>query len=229
MIETKLVKLKNCKALIIDDDILLVNDLKTVLEFFFDKVLIATNGNDAIKLFHSEAIDVIFTDYVLPGKNGYEICKEIRQIHSDIPLIVLSSHSDSEKLLNLIDLKLTAYIIKPYNFEDILTALKRVVLSINENNFIYLNEVSYYDSRLKQLFHLDKHVKLTKNEISLLEFFIKNANQVIHQETLDFVINPEKPLSYQASKNIIYRLRKKIGKNTIENIQSIGYTFNLKS
>lgn len=230
MIEKKFVLFKNCTALIVDDDISLLEDLKIVLNFFFKKVLTASDGKIALEIFKENSIDILFSDYVMPNIDGYQLCKKIRETNSQIPIVMLSNYSDSEKLLNLIDLKLSGYILKPYDFEDITNVLKKIIINIEDNNIfkIFLNGNTYFNTKSKSLHQENKEIKLTKNEISLLELFIRNPNQIISQETIDFALSPERSLTYQASKNIIYRIRKKIGKDIIENVQSIGYIFNKK-
>lgn len=230
MIEKNFVLFKNYTALIVDDDISLLEDLKIVLNFFFKKVITATDGQIALDLFEKNDIDIIFSDYVMPNIDGYELCKRIRSINKDIPIVLLSSYSDSEKLLKLIDLKLSGYIIKPYEFNDITEVLKNIIVNMDDESLydVYLDEGLCFNTKTRVLLQNGVDVKLTKNEITLIELFIKNPNQIIPQDTIDNTLNPENPMSYQASKNIIYRLRKKIGKEIFQNVQSLGYIFHKK-
>lgn len=227
MIEKNLIIFKNSNVLIVDDDISLLEDLNIVLGFFFKKVFVTSDSEEAIEIFKKNSIDLIFSDYVMPKLDGYQLCKKIREMNNNIPLVIISNHSDREKLLKLIDLKLSGYILKPYEFNDILEVLKKVASSIENDELfkIFFNQNTYFNTKTKIL-HQDKSViKLTKTEVLLIELFIKNPNQLITSESIDFAISPHKPLSYQAGKNLIYRLRKKIGENSIESVQSLGYIF----
>lgn len=227
MIEKNFVIFKNCTALIVDDDISLLEDLEVILRFFFKEVLIATDGNKAFEIYKKNKIDVIFSDYVMPDLNGYELCKKIREIDLKTPIVILSSHSDRDKLLSLIDMNLSGYIIKPYNFEDITNTLKKIIKATEENSLLIINldETTYFNTKTKVFFQNDEAIKLTKNEVLLLELFINNPNQIISQERIDHKLSPDKSLTYQASKNVIYRFRKKIGKDIIQNVQSLGYIY----
>jgi two-component system response regulator VanR len=95
--------LKNYTILIVDDDMSILNDLKTIMEFFFCNILTATNGKEALEIFKVNSVDLIFTDYVMPSIDGCQLARQIREQNSTIPIVVLSSHSDKDKLLSLID------------------------------------------------------------------------------------------------------------------------------
>lgn len=230
MDEKNLLFFKNCTALVVDDDLSLLEDLSIILKIFFKKVYIASDGEKALELFTSHKIDILFADYVMPKLNGYELSKKIREIDHQVPIVILSSHSDSEKLLNLIDMNLTAYIIKPYDFKDITNSLKKVIENSEKNDLFihYLDDITIFNKKTKLLHHDGTQIKLSKNEILLLELFINNPDEIISQERIDMVLSPERPLTYQSSKNAIFRFRKKLGKNIIENIQSIGYIYKQK-
>lgn len=230
MEEKNLLILKNCTVLIVDDDESLLQDLFIILNIFFEKVYTVRDGEEALEVFNNNHIDVIFTDYVMPKLNGYELIKKIREVNSKIPIVTLTSYNDQKKLMSLIDMNLTSYILKPYNFIDITKSLNKIVKNVEEYSlhFKNLNNGLIFNSKTRVLYKDDKIINLSKNEILLVELFLNNPNEIISQERIDDKLSPNKPLSYQASKNIIYRLRKKIGLDFIQSIQSVGYIYKLK-
>jgi two-component system response regulator VanR len=221
--------LKNYTILIVDDDMSILNDLKTIMEFFFCNILTATNGKEALEIFKVNSVDLIFTDYVMPSIDGCQLARQIREQNSTIPIVVLSSHSDKDKLLSLIDLNLSGFIIKPFSFEDInkiLIKISNYFEKQNDSQF-YISKEVVFDTKLKQIYKNDEQFKLTKNELLLIELFIQNQNKLVTDDMITVTLD-NTDLSYQAIKNIIYRLRKKIGKDFIKNVQSLGYIFNKK-
>jgi two-component system response regulator VanR len=221
--------LKNYTILIVDDDMSILNDLKTIMEFFFCNILTATNGKEALEIFKVNSVDLIFTDYVMPSIDGCQLARQIREQNSTIPIVVLSSHSDKDKLLSLIDLNLSGFIIKPFSFEDINKILIKIsnYFEKQNNDKFYISKEVVFDIKLKQIYKNDEQFKLTKNELLLIELFIQNQNKLVTDDMITVTLD-NTDLSYQAIKNIIYRLRKKIGKDFIKNVQSLGYIFNKK-
>lgn len=230
---SKISLLKNINLLLVEDDEDLIYSLKETLSIFFKDILIAKNGKEALKIYSNNTVDLIITDYVMPNMNGYELCKEIRKQNEKIPLIIMSNFSDTEKLLKSITLELTEYLIKPIEYKQLLESLLKVVDKLERKNVLnfIINENCLYNFFTKELFDKSKNVniKLTKSEISILELLINNINKVVNISEIEFNLSPNEPKSEQAIKNIIHRLRTKISKNSISNIQGIGYILKKES
>lgn len=227
MQETKLSLLKNCTLLLVEDEEELLRNLKVTLELFFGTVLTALNGAEALKIYREKCIDVVMTDYVMPIMDGHRLCQEIRNHNNQTPLLILSNHSDQEKLLSAIPLNLTSYLLKPVNFQELTVALLSVIERMEQDCLleIPLSKTLTYNKLAKQLQSGNDVIKLAKSEILLLELFLKHQNSIVTHDMIDSELENDKPLSYQATKNLIYRLRKKIGKDSIKSVQSLGYVF----
>jgi len=230
MKEEKLSYLKNFNILLVEDDDELLAKMNTILSIFFKMVYCAKDGSEAYKIFLNSDIDMIITDYVMPNMNGYELCKTIRKENTSIPITVMSNNADQEKLLNVIPLSLTQYLIKPINYQiliqTLMTMLDQVECKIYE---IYpLTPNIQYDRIKKELKENDEKIHLTKSEIILLELFIKNEGKMLLSTDIEYHFDQPEYKSYHAIKSIIYRLRKKIGKDVIKNIPGVGYTFTQK-
>lgn len=230
---SKISLLKNINLLLVEDDEDLIYSLKETLSIFFKDILIAKNGKEALEIYSNNTVDLIITDYVMPNMNGYELCKEIRKQNEKIPLIIMSNFSDTEKLLKSITLELTEYLIKPIEYKQLLESLLKVVDKLERKNYLnfIINEDCLYNFFTKELFDKSKNVniKLTKSEISILELLINNINKVVNISEIEFNLSPNEPKSEQAIKNIIHRLRTKISKNSISNIQGVGYILKKES
>lgn len=218
-------KLKNLNALLLEDDDSLRDELKEILSIFFKNVYSAENGLVGLDLYKSKNIDIIFTDYVMPQMDGCTFIKKIRESNKDIPVLILTNYTDKDKLLSLITLNITEFLIKPVNYENIVEVLEKIDSSLDlepNSNFIKINNHIDYDKEKKCLIINDKEVSLTKNEISFIEILITNQNSTISFESLAYAFDNTYK-SEQAIKNMIYRLNQKTKVKFLKNIQGIGY------
>lgn len=111
---------KDLTILIVEDDVQAREALKSMLELDFKYVHEAENGCKGLELFQKYKPDIILTDIHMPCMSGIEMLMEIRKSSSDVLSIFISAYSDVQTLLQAIDLKIDAYIIKPFLYKDIL-------------------------------------------------------------------------------------------------------------
>ncbi|MFY4787915.1 response regulator transcription factor [Aliarcobacter butzleri] len=229
MDKLKIGLLKNLTLLLVEDDEELRESTKETLALFFKNVFIAQNGLEALDIYSQNNIDLIITDYVMPIMNGYELCKNIREKNRKIPLVIMSNYSDQEKLLKSISLELTDYVIKPIEYKQLLETLLKMVGKLERENLLTfaINEDRKYDFLKKEIYDKKEniYIKLTKSEIIILELLINNINKIVRIEEIEFNLSPHEHKSEQAIKNIIHRLRTKLSKNPIYNVQGVGYIF----
>jgi len=225
MQEEKLSALKNLTLLLVDDDEELLDKLHVVLSLFFKVVIKAKDGQEALDIYHDKSIDMVISDYSMPVVSGYELCKAIRKEDRYIPLVIMSNYSDKEKLLSVIPLSLAQYLIKPVEYSTLTHTLLSMVeqIEVNSLDIIMINRSISYNRFRKELIKKGESVHLSNNEISLLELFILKKNQIVSMDEINRCLNPIEDKSKQAVKSLIYRLRKKVGKEVILNIPAYGY------
>jgi len=221
-------ELKSKNILIIDDENDLLDNLEMTVAVFFKNVFSASNGEEALKIFKKEKIDVVMTDYVMPRIDGYEFAQKIREQNPDIPIAIMSNFTDKDKLLKSIPLNLTDYIIKPLNYQKLITLFQRFLSRIHKENpdLIFINNVTQFDSEQHKIYFQDESITLTKSESIVLKKLLESKNSVVVTENLALSLSYSEFKSEKAVKNIIYRLRKKlqiIDTNLIQNIQGSGY------
>jgi two-component system, OmpR family, response regulator VanR len=229
MTEEKLSRLKMFTLLLVEDDEELLNKLNVILSIFFKEVITAQNGKDALEIYSTQKIDMIISDYSMPLMSGYELLKEIRKENKKIPLTIISNYSDKEKLLNSIPLSLAHYLIKPIDYTTLTTTLIAMVEKIEESEVLTYkisNELSY-DTTKKELSDSGILVPLSKSEIIILELFLKNIDKIVSNNEIERNLDPTENKSDSAIKSLIYRLRKKIGKDKILNIAGFGFMLKL--
>lgn len=214
----------NLSILYAEDDLIIQDNISKILNILFKKVHIANDGEEAFKIYNQHKPDIILTDFLMPKMDGYELTKKIRNICNKTPIVILSNYTDKEKLLKCIPLNLTEYLEKPVQYELLLNTLEKCKIQLIKNNFFKISNKLIYNFETKKLFINNEDIALTQMEIEIFEYFIENKNKLIQKDKLGFLIYKDDFTNENALKNIIYRLRKKIGKEFIINDRNLGYT-----
>ncbi|HNQ67358.1 MAG TPA: ATP-binding protein [Bacteroidales bacterium] len=117
---------KGLKIMVVDDSDDAISLLKKFLEPISNQILTTTNGDDALELYkkHSDA-DVIFMDMKLPGIDGYELTKKIRNLNKDIIIIAQTAYALNEEKQKALNTGCNDYISKPYTEDDILKIMRK--------------------------------------------------------------------------------------------------------
>ena len=114
------------KIMVVDDDINICELLRLYLEKEQYTVVIANNGNEAIAKFSSENPDLILLDVMMPGLDGWQVCRELRK-SSNVPIIMLTAKGETfDKVLGL-ELGADDYVVKPFDTKEIIARIKAVL------------------------------------------------------------------------------------------------------
>ena len=113
------------RVLVIDDDILLTKTLKDALNPNTFEVFVTNSGSEGIELAHQLEPEVIVLDLMMPGMNGWEVCRAIRTF-SQVPILILSAVVDPEMVMQALDEGADDYMIKPVAFSVLASRLKRL-------------------------------------------------------------------------------------------------------
>ena len=212
--------------LIIEDNIDIHNLIKEVLEKAKYKVIDSYSGTEALMVLERKQVDLILLDLMLPGLNGEEIIKKIK----DIPIIVISAKIATEDKVNVLLNGANDYITKPFSTEELLARIQvqlRIKKEKRENKAL-----TYKDMVLDETNHVvciqEKQIHLTKTEFAILKQLLLNPKQVvtkskllelIEQDTLD---GDENSLKVHIS-NIRKKIRKVTAEEYIESVWGIGF------
>ena len=209
--------------LIIDDDIHIGNLLEETLKKDGYKISRAYSGTEALLLLSNITPDLILLDLMLPGLNGEEVIKYIK----NIPVIVISAKVDIDDKVKLLLSGAVDYITKPFDIRELKA---RIIVNLKKkNNFIHEENVCYTDLILdlntNKIKLDDKEIKLTKTEAAILKLLMKNPNQVITKSLiLENIANDTPDCTETSLKMHISNLRKKlryIDENNSEYIESV--------
>jgi len=112
------------------------SQISQILQLFFKRVVIGTNGEDALQKYEKNHIDLVMTDLTMPKMDGLSMVKKIRSINHNQHVIILTAHNSSENLMETIDLQLDGFLLKPIKMDKMLELLYKVshiiVLEKNE-------------------------------------------------------------------------------------------------
>jgi DNA-binding response OmpR family regulator len=225
----KLKVIKSLNILYAEDDKDTREKTTNILKLMFNDVLIATNGIQAIEVFKKNRIDLVLLDYVMPITDGFEVAQFIRNSNKTIPIIISSAYTNKEKLLKIIELNYIQYIEKPIIFEDLNQAINKSVNILIENNKITIcitDDICYNYTKqniIKRVNNKDsKELKLSKNEIKLVELLLSKRGQLFTKEMIEDDIF-KKLVQENTIRNLVYRLRKKVESDFILTIKDLGY------
>lgn len=220
--------LKDLNILYIEDEEnIRVNIIKT-LKLLVSDIIDLPDTQKALEVLENKRIDLIICDINLPKQNGINFIKEIREFNQKIPVILLSASTDKEYLLEATRLKLVDYLVKPIDFNILQDALHKVADEILEDGkyILKFEDDVFYNFIEKKLYKINEEneINLTSKEIELLEYLIIHDQRVISQEEIKEIIWEDASLGTDSAlKNLLSKLRKKVGKNSIKNISGFGY------
>ena len=227
------------KILIVDDD----NNIAELVALYLTKecfeTKIVNDGEQALKEFHAFHPNLILLDLMLPGIDGYQVCREIRHV-SDIPIIMLSAKGETfDKVLGL-ELGADDYVIKPFDSKELVARIRAVLRRFNvKSPAVPSNEksVSYPDLTVNltnySVTYMGRQVDMPPKELELLYFLASSPNQVFTREQLlDHIWGYEYIGDTRTVDVHIKRLRGKIKDHpswSIATVWGIGYKFEVKS
>lgn len=221
-------------VLIVDDE----ERIRFLIEAYLKKedlnVLQAENGQDALKIFKENVVDLVVLDVMMPIMDGWSTCIEIRKI-SNVPVIMLTAKSEDEDQLLGFKLGTDSYVTKPFNTKVLVARIKALLKraypcewdNSGENVYdgIYINEQSH------EVKIADKEIYLSPKEFELLCYFTKNKDIVLSREKiLDSVWGLDYYGDLRTVDTHIKRLREKLGEKSylIATVRGTGYKFEVK-
>lgn len=221
--------------LIIEDDISILRGLKDNLEYEGYKVITETDGKKGLTLALEKSYDLLLLDIMLPGLNGYEICRKVRNENPGLPIIMLTARGSEMDKVSGLDTGADDYITKPFSLPELLARI-RVALRRTKEESVVPEIYSFGNIRLDfkklQAYARDKEVFLSAREFALMEYFIRHEGEAVHRhDMLNEVWGYEAMPTTRTVDNFILDLRKKLEEDPskpkhILSVRGVGYRFN---
>lgn len=217
------------KILIVEDERKLAGYMENGLKQAGYLTSICHDGAAALEKAASEEFNLILLDLMLPSANGFEVLKNLRAFNINVPVIIVSALSDTQQIVEGLDLGAVDYIRKPFEWEELLARIRTVLrISSNAAKPTFMIDDLFIDPAARKVVRGDKEINLTSKEYLLLECLARNANRVLSKNQL---LENAWEMSFDPESNIIevymHQLRKKIDKGfdnpLIKTVVGAGY------
>ena len=210
-----------------DDDVIRQNAVE-YLSGYFKEVYEAKDGQEGLECYEDHKPDMIITDIEMPRLNGLTMVKKIRKSDkSTPPIIITTAYTDTEYLMQAVELQLIKYIVKPINSKKLSEALNLLVEHLNINSIITIDEQTHYDSLNKSLMIDNNLIKLTHKELQLIDLLAKNHHRVVNYEEIENTIWYDDVMTKDALRALIRTLRQKLQGDYLENVSGFGYRLSI--
>lgn len=213
------------QILVIEDD----REIQELLQYFLEaegyRVVLASDGYTGMEYFSRTPFDLVLLDILLPGRDGYTVCRMIRE-RSQVPIMILTALSSEADQIKGLDLKADDYITKPFSAQvlirKIAAVLRRSPGKAGCSELIYKDlrlEINNYRAWIK-----DRLVDLTKREYEILQELLQNQGKTITRDSfLDRVWAYEYYGDPRVVDTHIKNLRRKLEVDYIETVRGVGY------
>ena len=220
--------------LVVDDE----ERIRFLIEAYLKKegfnVLQANNGEEALKIFKENTVDLVVLDIMMPIMDGWDTCRELRKI-SMVPVIILTAKGEDDDQLLGFKLGTDSYVTKPFSPKVLVAKIKALLKRSypddekNGNEKIY--DGLYINEECHEVKVDDKEIYLSPKEFELLGYFIKNKDIVLSREKiLDAIWGLNYDGDLRTVDTHIKRLREKLGEKSylIATVRGTGYKFEVK-
>lgn len=221
--------------LIIEDDISILRGLKDNLEYEGYSVVTETNGKKGLILALNKKIDLILLDIMLPGMNGYEICRKIKKEKPELPVIMITARGSEMDKVSGLDIGADDYVTKPFSVPELMARIRAAFRRISQTHPVqdqYTFGNVILDFKKYKAYRDKQEITLSGKEFAILEYFIKHEGEVVHRHDLLNEVWDYKSMPVTRTvDNFVLKLRKKLEENPskpkhIVSVKGIGYRFN---
>jgi YesN/AraC family two-component response regulator len=214
-------------VLFAEDEEIIRNSYLNFLSLYFETVIVAKDGEEALKLYKKHNPDLVITDIVMPKIDGLTLIKMIRQNDDITRTILLTAYSEQEQLLKATELNITKYLIKPVKKQALKEALDRAIFQLEKINNSILSLIGNFSFHKKDqlLMYNGEPLPLSKNEQLFISILTSEPTTFFPIPKISelFYLKYNKDLSHNAIKSLIKRLKKKLPDKLIENRFGMGY------
>lgn len=217
------------RVLVVEDEPKLASLLRQGLRRHGMAVDVAITGPDAVAQASATVYDVILLDVMLPGYDGYEVCRRLRAQEVWSPTLMLTARDEIEDRVRGLDSGADDYLVKPFSSDELLARIRALVRrgAPPRPTQISAGEI-LLDPATRRVWRSEQELNLTAREYALLETLMRRAGEVLSRyELLEQVWDG----SYENRSNVIEvyigYLRDKLGRDRIETVRGAGYRLRL--
>jgi two-component system response regulator MprA len=176
------------KILVVDDERAVRESLRRALELEGYEIELAEDGRQALeRLAREDQPDAVILDVLMPGVDGLEVCRTLRNQGSRLPVLMLTARTQVEDRVEGLDAGADDYLTKPFALEELLARV-RALLRRSGDDGASGDKLSFADLELdpgtREVTRGDERIELTRTEFSLLELFLRNPRQVLTRSVI---------------------------------------------
>lgn len=221
-------------VLIIEDESSIRKFVKINLERKNLKVFEAESAEIGLEILNKEKIDIILLDLMLPGIDGIEACKIIREKNKNVGIIMLTAKSQDEDKISGLTSGADDYITKPFNPTELILRIEKLysrIYKLEPEETIIKEGVFTLNLKSREFFKSDKFIELTPTEFNITEMFLKNKDKAFSRDEILNIIWGEKYLGDSKIVDVnIRRIRSKIEDDPANpeyllTVWGVGYKF----
>jgi len=225
------------RILVVDDDTRLRGLLISFLGSNGMIVLGASDGDEMMEVLKNDTFSLYILDINLPGKNGWELCRSLRNSGNNTPIVMLTARSEDHDRIHGLELGADDYLPKPFNTRELLARIRAVLRRFSPESInVPVDEPLTFDhfsldTSRNQLLHDGNPVALTTTELALLKLLFKYRGHAISRDFICFQLHGRNYQSDDRSIDVLVsRLRKQLGQRPdgvgyIQTIRGQGYIF----
>lgn len=217
------------KILLLEDDINLSDTVVEFLEANNYDVKAAYDGQKAYEMIYESSFDLLLLDVKVPIQNGLDLLKLVRKEGVLTPAIFITSVGGVDDVAYGFDIGCDDYIRKPFSLKELLARIRAILkrqFMHSSQDFVEIEKNIRYNTERFSLYIDDIEIKLTNKEARLLKLFLENKNKVITKEQIFSTLwDYEEEPNDGSLRSYIKTLRKHLGRERIESIKHIGYSF----
>jgi two-component system OmpR family response regulator len=217
------------RVLVIEDEAKLANVIARGLREEGYAVDIAERGEDALWMAGAAAYDAILLDVMLPGADGFEVCRRLRALGIWSPLLMLTARDAIEDRVNGLDAGADDYLVKPFSFEELLARLRALVRRVpgERPTLVEVGDLRL-DPAARRAWRGERELDLSVKEFTLLELFMRRPGKVLSRSEL---LDGAWDLAFERRSNVVdvymgylrAKVDKPFGSDSLETVRGVGY------
>ncbi len=219
------------QVLVVEDEPAIVEFLRVGLRYEHYQVTVAEDGISGLALARAQEFDILILDVMLPGMDGFAICRQLREMGSQVPILMLTARKEVPDRVAGLKMGADDYLTKPFSFEELLARLQALLRRSGKPNGQTLLQAG--ELRLlpetHEAYQGTRPLDLSALDFALLELFLRHPRRVFTRETL---LNRVWGYEYIGDTNVvdvhIAHLRKELGESgrrLIQTVYGVGYSF----
>jgi DNA-binding response OmpR family regulator len=222
------------KILVVEDEKSMAQALRRGLEEENYVVSLAHDGVSALSLAQDKQFDIVLLDVMLPGINGIQVARQLRESQANIPILMLTARDSVPDIVNGLESGADDYLTKPFSFAVLLARIRALQRRVAEprSHTLRVSDLALEITQ-RRVFRAGCEIHLTPTEFRLLEFLMRNQGRIATRAAiLDAVWGPTEDVEENTLDAFVRLLRRKIDENApiklIHTMRGFGYSLGLQ-